>query len=100
MEIKRYSLEIRENNTIIRVFRIIFGITCVGVAIFWLVYNLNALKTENKLWITLIFLTAFGLYLIWSGLGYGYRFIDIGNDHICFRKNSFLKKGGIQGSRN
>jgi len=82
----------RENNTVIKVFRIIFGIVCFGIACFWLVYNFNSVKTDSRLWITVIFLSGFGIYLVWSGLGYGYRFIEIGNDHISFRKNSFLKK--------
>jgi hypothetical protein len=91
METKHYSLELRDNNTLIKVFRIIFGIACVGIAIFWLIYNYTALKADKKLWLTIAFLSGFGIYLIRSGLGYGYRFIEICSDHISFRKNSFLK---------
>jgi hypothetical protein len=92
METKYYSLELRENNTLIKVFRIIFGIACIGIAIFWLFYNFKAVRADNNLWITVIFLSGFGIYLVRSGLGYGNRFIEIGNSHIGFRKNSFLKR--------
>jgi hypothetical protein len=92
METKRYSLELRENNTLIKVFRIIFGAACIAIAIFWIFYNLNALKADKNLWITVAFLSGFGIYLFRSGLGYGFRYIEIGNDRISFRKNSFLKK--------
>jgi hypothetical protein len=92
MEAKYYSLELRENNTLIKVFRIIFGAACIAIAIFWLIYNLNALKADRNLWITVIFLAGFGIYLVRSGLGYGFRFIEIANARISFRKNSFLKK--------
>ena len=92
METKHYSLELRENNTLIKVFRIIFGAACIAIAIFWIFYNINALRADKNLWITVAFLSGFGLYLIRSGLGYGFRFIEIGNNGISFRKNSFLKK--------
>jgi hypothetical protein len=92
METKHYSLELRENNTLVKIFRIIFGIACLGVAIFWVFFNIKAIKSDNTLWVTVIFLTGFAVYLIRSGLGYGHRFIDIENSKISFRKNSFLKK--------
>jgi hypothetical protein len=92
METKYYSLELRENNTLIRVFRIIFGIACIGTAIFWCYYNFRAMKKDYNLWITVFFLSGFGIYLTRSGLGYGQRFIEISGRQIMFRKNSFLKK--------
>jgi hypothetical protein len=92
METKHYSLELRENNTLIGVFRIIFGVACLGVAIFWVIFNIKAMKADSTLWVTVIFLTGFAVYLIRSGLGYGHRYIEIGTGTISFRKNSFLKK--------
>jgi len=92
METKYYSLEMRENNTLIKVSRIIFGAACVAIAIFWLIFNFRAASADRKLWITVAFLSGFGIYLIRAGLGYGYRFIEIGNSHIRFRKNTFLKQ--------
>ena len=90
MEKKHYSLEVRENNRLIRIFQIIFGFVCIAVAGYWLVYNINAVKSDGTLWITIIFITCFGAYLAWSGFGYGSRFIEFADGVIRLKKNSIL----------
>lgn len=42
------------------------------------------------LWITIVFLTGFGFYQIWSGLGLATRFIEIASTNIRLKKNSIL----------
>jgi hypothetical protein len=90
MEKKHFSLDLRENNMLIRISQIIFGSVCIAVAGYWLVYNIKAVKSDGTLWITVIFITGFGAYLIWSGFGYGHRFIEFTGDMIRMKKNPFL----------
>ncbi len=90
MEKKLYSLEVTENNRLIRIFQIIFGLVCIAVAGYWLIYNINAVKSDGTLWITVIFITCFGAYLTWSGFGYGRRFVEFTDAAIKLKKNSFL----------
>lgn len=90
METKYFSLSSNENNRLVKVIQVIFGIVCIAVAIFWLIFNIGSLKVYSTLWITLLFLSGFGFYQVWSGLGKAARFIKIGSDKIWLRKNIIL----------
>ena len=90
MEKKYFLLGSVENNRVIRIIQIVFGIVCLAVAIFWLIFNIRSLKTEGTLWITIIFLSVFGLYQVWSGLGKATRFIEISSDRIRLKKTIIL----------
>jgi hypothetical protein len=90
MEKKYFSLGPVENNLIIKLIRIIFGLVCAGVAIYWLKFNFSELHTDWTLWITIIFLLGFGFYQIWAGLGRATRFIEIDKDAIRLKKNSVI----------
>jgi uncharacterized membrane protein len=90
MEKKYFLLSSVENNRVIRIIQIVFGIVCLAVAIFWLIFNIRSLKTEGTLWITIIFLSVFGLYQVWSGLGKATRFIEISSDGIRLKKTIIL----------
>ncbi len=86
MENQYFSLGASDNNKFTKIIRIIFGIVCLAVAVFWLIFNIKLLKTDRTLWITIIFLAGFGLYQIWSGLGYATRFIEIYSDKVRLKK--------------
>jgi hypothetical protein len=88
MENKYYPLGNSEDNRIINSIRIVFGIICIGVAVFWLVFNIRSHETAGTSWITTIFLTGFGIYQILAGLGRATRFIEFGNDFIRLKKNA------------
>ena len=90
METKYFSLGPSENSNTIKVLRIMFGLACVAIAIFWLIFNIMSVEAEGTLWITVLFLSGFGLYQIWAGLGRTSRFIQIGRDNIILKKNSVL----------
>lgn len=90
MEKRYFLLGTSENDRFVKVIRIIFGITCIIVAVFWLIFNIKSYKTDVTLWITIIFLSGFGIFQIGSGLGYTTRFIEIGTDIIRLKKNSIL----------
>jgi hypothetical protein len=90
MDKKNFSLGTVENNRIIKVMRILFGLVCLAVAVFWVNFNINALKTDGTLWITIFFLSGFGFFQIWSGFGYATRFIEIDNNSIRLKRNAIL----------
>ena len=92
MEKNHFLLETRENSRVTKVFQIIFGILCIGIAFFWAVFNFNALKADTRLWITIIFLVGFGTYQIAAGLGKITRYIETGEGKIILKQNSFLPK--------
>lgn len=87
---KYFSLGSFENNRLIKIIQIIFGIVCFTVAIFWLIFNIRSLKADGTLWITIIFLSGFGFYQVWAGLGQATRFIEISSDKIRLKKNIML----------
>jgi hypothetical protein len=90
MEKRHYSLEMREDDMLTRVFQLILGVACAGIAGFWFIYDLKTHRSGFSIWVTKIFLAAFGAYMAWRGLGFGYRFIEFYEDHIKMKKNSFL----------
>ena len=90
MESNYYPLDVNKSNKLTRIFQLIFGIICIMVAIIWLILNFNALKSSVTLWITIIFLIVFGYYQIISGMGKAEKFIEIGQDRIRLKRNSFL----------
>jgi hypothetical protein len=83
MELKYFSLG--------TIFRIIFGFVCITIAIFWMIFNIRSLKADGTLWITIFFLSGFGFYQIWSGMGRAARFIEIGQEKLRIKKNSLLQ---------
>lgn len=87
---KHFSLGTSENNKLVKVMRILFGIVCIAVALFWVVFNMNSVRTNGTIWISIIFLAGFGFYQIWSGLGMANMYIEIGSDYICFKNNPML----------
>ena len=98
MENNHFSLSTNETNKLINNIRILFGIICIAVSIFWLIFNIKTLKADITLWLTIIFLAGFGFYQIWSGMGLATRFIEIGNESILLKKNAVLPAVKISAS--
>jgi hypothetical protein len=90
METIRYSLDTRENNKIVSIIRIVFGVVCLGVAIFWIRFNINSLRSDGMLWITIVFLAGFGIFQIFTGFGKTSRYIEIGLKKLVIRNKSIL----------
>ena len=74
----------------VKILQVVFGILCIGIAIFWLIFNLRSLYTAGTSWVTIIFVGGFGFYQVYAGLGYSKRFIEIGPDKICIKKDIML----------
>jgi hypothetical protein len=89
MEIRYFSLDSIEKKGFVKFVRIVFGIVCLGVAVFWLAFNLKQLKADKTLWITIFFLSGFGFYQIWAGAGKANRYIEIGPGFIRLKSNFF-----------
>jgi hypothetical protein len=98
MENKYFALGPSEQSRIVKIIRILFGLGCIAIAIFWVIFISRSVNTVRSLWITLVFLTGFGAYQIWAGLGHAIRFIEIGHNKIILKKNSFLPLRKIDAS--
>ena len=90
MNIKYFSLGLPSPNRFEKIIRIIFGVVCIAIAVFWFNFNIKALKADGTLWITVVFLLGFGFYQIWSGLGRTIKYIEIGSGLIKIKKNPIL----------
>ena len=90
MEKKYFALSSSDNNKIVKIIQVVFGFVCLAVAGFWLFFNVRAMKSDKTLWITIVFLSGFGFYQIWTGLGKAVRFIEISMEKISIKKTILL----------
>jgi hypothetical protein len=90
MEKQYFSLEIRDDNRLTKIFRIIFGILCCAIAAFWVFYNFKSVKADGTQWITVAFLLSFGAFQIYAGFGFASKFIELDTNNIRLKKNSLL----------
>jgi hypothetical protein len=90
MKNKHFDLGTTENSVFVNVLKIIFGILCIIVAIFWIIYTSGTTNMSGKIWISILFILGFGLYLLLSGFGKTNRYLITGPDYICIKKNSLL----------
>jgi len=90
MEKKFFTLEPKENPRLMRLFQIIFGIICILLAIYWVIFNGKSLKVDKTFWITIVFLASSGFYQILAGTGKTDRFIETGPGRIFLKQNSVL----------
>jgi hypothetical protein len=87
---KYYSLGSPEKSRFIKIIKILFGVCCLAIAIFWVILNFTSLNTNKAVWLSVIFLGGFGLYQVFSGIGYTDVFIELGDDFIRLKKNPVL----------
>lgn len=92
MENLLISLEPGENPLVVRVSQIIFGIVCFAIAVFWFFFNLNSSEADRASWITLVLLSAFGIYLVFIGFGKTKKFISISSEGIILKRSTLLPK--------
>ena len=86
---KRYSIDLNENNRTGKVLRIILGVVCLVVAV-WYMYSLRGTSASmTTAWIACGFLMLFSLWMIASGLGYTQRYITVGEDKITLRQDFY-----------
>jgi len=90
MESNYYSLELNKSNRITRIFQLVFGIICAVIAVIWAILNINMLKSNGALWITIILLLGFAYFQIISGLGKAEKFIEFSQSSIKLKNNSLF----------
>jgi hypothetical protein len=83
-------LETKDNSRIVRILQIIFGIVCIILAIFWVVFNFSTIKGNGSAWITILFITSFGTYQILSGLGKTTKYIQTDYQKIIIKQHAVL----------
>jgi len=89
MEKKLFFLE-HGNTRFTKVFQIILGILCFIIALYWLIFNFQAFRTESRLWITIVFLILFGVWEILAGSGRTRKYISTEAGKIILKQNSVL----------
>ncbi len=87
MEKKLFFLE-HGNTRFTKVFQIILGILCLIIALYWLIFNFQAFRTESRLWITIVFLILFGVWEILAGSGRTRKYISTEAGKIVLKQNS------------
>lgn len=90
MENKYFPLGPTDSSRFIKLIQVAFGFVCIVIAGFWLAYNIKSLKADSTLWITILFLSGFGFYMVWAGLGKASRFIEVGSENLRIKKTIFL----------
>jgi hypothetical protein len=90
MEKKYFSLEIRDDNRLTKIFRIIFGLICCAIAVFWVISNFISVRADGTQWITIVFLIAFGFFQVYAGFGFATKFIELNSNNIRLKRNSIL----------
>lgn len=90
MEKIKYLLEQKDNSRIIRVLQIIFGLVCIILGIFWVIFNFNTIKGSGSAWITILFITSFGLYQILSGMGKTTKYVQTEDQRIIIKQHAVL----------
>lgn len=89
MEYKKYSLDMHLNTKAGRISRIILGIVCLAIAIWFVLSIAGTRASTGSAWIAVIFLFLFALWMTGSGLGYTERYIIIGENMIRLRTKPF-----------
>jgi uncharacterized protein YlzI (FlbEa/FlbD family) len=90
MEKVYFSLETGDDNRLTKTFRVILGLLCVAIALYWTIFNFKSGRPFGTQWITVAFLIAFGAFQIYAGFGLAIKFIEIFSDNIRIKKNSVL----------
>ena len=90
MEKKLFFLEPGESSKLTKTFQIVLGALCIIIAIYWVIFNLQSVKTDSALWLTIIFLILFGVYQLLAGTGRTRKYISIEPEQIVLKQNSVL----------
>ncbi len=90
MEKQYFSLEIRDDNRLTKISRVVFGLVCIVIALYWTIFNFKSGRPSGTQWITIAFLTAFGAFQTYTGLGFALKFIEISSNNIRLKNNSLF----------
>jgi len=85
-----FQLSNSDKSRFVNVLKLIFGVACIAIGIYWAVDRVKVSDNIGSAWITILFLLGFGFYEIWSGLGKAERYIEIDKTFIRLKKTIFL----------
>ena len=89
MQHKQISLDDRPEKRMVRIIMVIFGFLCLFTSSWWTVYLLKLPDNNNNMfWVATLFLFLFGLYQIYSGLGFAARYMIFEEKTFIVRQNS------------
>jgi hypothetical protein len=86
----KHLLEQKDNSRIIRILQIAFGIVCIILGMFWVIFNFSTIKGSGSGWITILFITSFGIYQILSGIGKTSKYIQTDGHIIIIKQHALL----------
>ena len=75
---------------IIRFFQVLLGLAGIITSIAWVIITLTRGDSNLSVWLTILFLSAFGTYMIMAGLGKDTRYVEVRLDSIGLKQNAFL----------
>jgi len=84
-----FSIELNENTRLGRSLRILLGVVCLVVTVWFLISIRGTAASVTTAWIAMAFLLLFGLWLIGSGLGFTERYIRVGDERIVLRQDFY-----------
>lgn len=84
-----FSIELNENTRLGRSLRILLGVLCLVVTVWFLISIRGTAASVTTAWIAMTFLLLFGLWLIGSGLGFTERYIRVGDERIVLRQDFY-----------
>ncbi len=87
---KLFFLDQRNSSHVTKVFQIVLGVLCIGIALYWMFFNIKSIQADSTLWITIAFLIFFGIYQILAGTGKTQKYIETGPEKIILKQNSVL----------
>jgi hypothetical protein len=87
----KYSIELHENAITGKTMRLLLGLACLAVSV-WFMYSIRGTAASvGTSWIATGFLLMFGIWMIATGLGYTERYVTIGDDRIVLRQYFYKK---------
>ena len=95
METKYFSLGPSESSSVIKIIRILFGLVCIAIAIFWMIFNIRSVKcrshtVDNSSFSDRVWIIP-GMGRSWQG---NKIHSEVGNEKIILKKNSILGQEG------
>ena len=90
MDRKLFFLEQRESSKVANIFQIILGALCIIISVYWIVFNIQSVKSDSRIWITCVFLILFGAYQLLAGAGRTKKYISTEPEKIILKQNSVL----------
>ncbi len=90
MKYEYIRLDDKPDKKFVSVFLVIFGFSCLLTSGWWALFLVRVPENENVFWLGTIFLLLFGLFQIYSGLGFAKRYLIVEKTNITIRQNSLL----------